>query len=76
MGSGELLEKSFRNSVYIARLQIIDSEYNEHAVEPKDMKSYCDTSSNGYDDLLYHGYQGQFYGQALLFGGPGGQCGI
>ena len=75
MGSGKLPETLFRNSAFMATLEIVDSNYNEVEVTPENMKSYCDTSSSCYD-LLYHGDEGLEYNQAFLFGGPGGRCGI
>ncbi|KAL5142966.1 hypothetical protein HKD37_09G026035 [Glycine soja] len=75
MGTGKLPKTSFPNSGFFARLQIVDSKFRELDVNPIDMKSYCDTSSDCYD-LLYHGDQGAQFRQAFLFGGPGGQCGV
>ncbi|GAU31455.1 hypothetical protein TSUD_72360 [Trifolium subterraneum] len=56
MGSGRLPKEKFRNSAFMAILEIIDSEYNEVAVKDRDMKSYTDTHSECYD-LAYNGYQ-------------------
>lgn len=74
MGSGMLPETHFRNAAFLSELQIVDSNYNQNDVIKGDMKQHCDTSSDCYD-LLYNGYQGPDYKQAILFGGPGGQCG-
>ena len=68
-------QTKFWNAAYMARLEIVDSNYSEVEVNPQDMKVYCDTSSSCYD-LLYHGDEGYHYGQAFLFGGPGGECGV
>lgn len=59
----------------MSNLEIIDSNYNEVRVNPKYMKSNCDTTPNCYD-VQYHGYEGIVFAQAFLYGGPGGQCGI
>ncbi|XP_057443497.1 uncharacterized protein LOC130735575 [Lotus japonicus] len=75
MGSGRLPKELFKNSCFISNLEIVDSNYNEVKVKPKDMKSNCDTTPNCYD-VLYRGYEGSLYRQAFLFGGPGGKCGI
>ncbi|GAU29615.1 hypothetical protein TSUD_164650 [Trifolium subterraneum] len=76
MGSGRLPKEKFRNSAFMAILEIIDSEYNEVAVKDRDMKQYTDTHSECYD-LAYDGYQGPRFKQAFLYGGPGGKnCGI
>ncbi|CAK8579773.1 unnamed protein product [Lathyrus sativus] len=76
MGSGRLPKEKYKNSSFMERLQIIDSEYNEVDVKSDDMKSYKDANSNCYD-LGYHGYEGPVYRQAFLYGGPGGRnCGI
>ncbi|XP_057442254.1 uncharacterized protein LOC130733977 [Lotus japonicus] len=75
MGSGRLPKELFKNSGFIANLQIVDSNYNEVEINPKDMKSNCDTTPNCYN-VLYHGYEGPDYHQAFLYGGPGGHCGI
>ncbi|KAJ1437909.1 hypothetical protein SESBI_03334 [Sesbania bispinosa] len=73
MGSGRLPQELFKNSGFIGRLQITDSEYKETDVDPKDMKPYLDAKLDCYD-LIYHGYEGPVYWQAFLYGGPGGQC--
>ncbi|XP_027191321.1 protein neprosin-like isoform X2 [Cicer arietinum] len=75
MGSGRLPKEKFKNSGFMGSLQIIDSDYNQNDVKPKDMKRYSDTDSNCYD-LWYHGDEGPFWRQAFLYGGPGGKCNI
>ncbi|XP_057443407.1 uncharacterized protein LOC130735435 [Lotus japonicus] len=75
MGSGRLPKELYKNSGFIVNLEIVDSNYNKIQVNPKDMKSNCDTTPNCYD-LLYHGYEGPIVQQSFLFGGPGGRCGI
>ncbi|XP_058757775.1 protein neprosin-like [Vicia villosa] len=72
MGSGRLPKEKYKNSAFMERLHIIDSEYNEVDVKSNDMKPYKDSSSNCYD-LGYHGYEGPIYRQAFLYGGPGGR---
>ncbi|CAK8579622.1 unnamed protein product [Lathyrus sativus] len=72
MGNGRLPSEKFRNSDFMRLLKIIDSEYNEVDIEPKDMKLYTDTNSNCYD-LWYRGYGGYQFRQAFLYGGPGGR---
>ncbi|XP_057420483.1 uncharacterized protein LOC130714592 [Lotus japonicus] len=75
MGSGRLPRELYKNSAFMSNLEIIDSNYNEVRVNPKYMKSNCDTTPNCYD-VQYHGYEGIVFAQAFLYGGPGGQCGI
>lgn len=75
MGSGRLPKELFKNSGFIHNLEIVDSNYNEASVTPKDMKPNLDTKSDCYD-VVYHGYEGSHFKQAMLYGGPGGQCGI
>nr|XP_027191502.1 uncharacterized protein LOC101515683 isoform X2 [Cicer arietinum] len=75
MGSGRLPKEKLKNSGFMGSLQIIDSDYNQNDVKPKDMMPYSDTDTNCYD-LWYHGDQGPFWHQAFLYGGPGGKCSI
>jgi len=76
MGSGRFPKEKIINSGFMARLKIIDSQFNEVDVKPEDMKPYRDTSTNCYD-LEYHGDEGPLYRQTFLYGGPGGpNCGI
>ncbi|KAL5053966.1 hypothetical protein RYX36_034648 [Vicia faba] len=72
MGSGRLPKENFKNSGFMGLLEIIDSEYNEHDIKPENMKIYTNSKSECYD-LKYHGYEGPFYRQSFLYGGPGGQ---
>lgn len=77
MGSGRLSQEGFKYSGFMGNLDIIDSKYNEFDVKPEEIKKYSDANSKCYD-LRYNGdYQGSYYRQAFLYGGPGGSsCGI
>ncbi|XP_058734286.1 protein neprosin-like [Vicia villosa] len=72
MGSGRLPQEKFKNSSFMKNIEIINLEYNEIDIQPKNMKVNKGGNLNCYD-LIYLGDQGAFVHQALLFGGPGGK---
>ncbi|CAK8567629.1 unnamed protein product [Lathyrus sativus] len=72
MGSGRLPQEKFRNSNFVERVKIINSEYNEIDVNPINMKINKNANLSCYD-LLYRGYEGSLRQQAFLYGGPGGK---
>ncbi|XP_058736138.1 protein neprosin-like [Vicia villosa] len=72
MGSGRLPQEKYRNSGFMLRVEILNSEYNEIDVLPKNMKINKGGNLNCYD-LLYRGDEGLDIHQSFLYGGPGGK---
>ncbi|CAL5215278.1 unnamed protein product [Lathyrus oleraceus] len=72
MGSGRLPQEKFRNSGFMERVEIINSEYNQIDINPRTMKINKDGNLSCYD-LLYRGFEGGSARHAFLYGGPGGR---
>ncbi|XP_050896983.1 uncharacterized protein LOC127103791 [Lathyrus oleraceus] len=72
MGSGRLPQERFKNSGFMEKIKIINSEYNQIDINPRNMKINKDGNLSCYD-LLYRGFEGSYSHQAFLYGGPGGR---
>ncbi|KAI5382606.1 uncharacterized protein LOC127106722 [Lathyrus oleraceus] len=72
MGSGRLPQEKYKNSGFMERVEIINSEYNQIDINPRSMKINKNVNLSCYD-LLYRGFEGGSARHSFLYGGPGGR---
>ncbi|XP_052734058.1 uncharacterized protein LOC128196614 [Vigna angularis] len=74
MGSGHFPhDDNPTHACYYKQISIQDNERKTHGVKVYEANSFTD-KPNCYD-VRYYGYKGPHFGDILMFGGPGGNCG-